>query len=202
MNQESGTSNPILYTLGHSNHSVEALLELLRQNAIQGVVDVRSSPYSRHASQFNKEHLENRLTSEGLSYTFLGHALGGLPQDRRFYDGEGYVLYDRIAATSAFRQAMNMVLRQAAGTPTVLLCGEEDPSECHRRLMLGRVAGQQGYDVLHLRGDGRAQDEATIAEEERMRKTQGQLLLFAFENELWRSTRPVSRKRRPRSSSL
>ena len=201
MNQEAGTPIPVLYTVGHSNHSLEAFLSLLRQHAIHLVADVRSSPYSRHASQFNKETLENELSSAGLSYTFLGHILGGLPQDHQFYDEEGYVLYDRITASPAFQREMETLLQQAEMVRTAVLCGEEDPSECHRRLMLGRIAKQRGYEVAHLRGDGRAQCEASLAEEERFRKTQGQLFLFALEVEgPWRSTRPVSRKKRPRSS--
>lgn len=203
MMQDSGDPSSILYTVGHSSHLLEAFLDLLRQHGIQLVADVRSSPYSRHAPQFNKESLENRLQETGCSYSYLGHVLGGHPQEHQFYDPEGYVLYDRIAASPAFQQEMNALLVQAAKAPTALLCGEEDPSECHRRLMLGRVARDRGFEVLHLRGDGCLQNETSMAEEQRFQKTQGQLLLFAPEDEEpWRSARPVSRKKRPRSSSL
>ena len=203
MKQESGAPSSVLYTMGHSTHVFEAFLGLLRQYEIQVVADVRSSPYSRHASQFNKEDLERQLLDGGLVYKFLGHVLGGRPQDSQFYDSEGYVLYDRIAASPPFHQEMIALLQQAADQRTVLLCGEEDPIECHRRLMLARVAQDRGCEVFHIRGDGRLQSETAMAEEERFRRTKGQLFLFASEDEKrWRSARPVSRKKRPRSSSL
>ena len=44
-----------LWTVGHSNHPLGAFLDLLAQHRIEVVADVRSSPYSRYASQFNRE---------------------------------------------------------------------------------------------------------------------------------------------------
>ncbi len=203
MKHEAVAAGLVLYTLGHSNHSFEAFLDLLGQHGIQLVVDVRSSPYSRHATQFNKGTLESRLRPEGLAYRFLGHVLGGRPQDTQFYDPEGYVLYDRIAASSAFQQEMTALLQQAIRLRTALLCGEEDPSDCHRRLLLGRVAGEREYEVFHLRGDGRMQNEVLLAEEERLQKTKGQLPLFDTESgKPWRSAQPVARQERPSPSPL
>jgi uncharacterized protein (DUF488 family) len=203
MKRESATTSLVLCTVGHSNHLFEAFVDLLRNHGIQMVADVRSSPYSRHAAQFNKETLESRLPAEGLSYRFLGHVLGGRPQDTRFYDPEGYVLYDRIAASSAFQQEITALLEQAIHVRTAVLCGEEDPRECHRRLLLGRVASERGYEIRHLRGDGRMQNEASMAEEERFQKTKGQLSLFDAQDEKpWRSARRVAREKRPSGSSL
>jgi len=193
----------VLYTVGHSNHSFEAFLDLLGRHEIHLVVDIRSSPYSRHAAQFNKGTLESRLRTVGLSYRFLGHVLGGRPQDTQFYDPEGYVLYDRIVASSAFQREMTALLQQAIHLRTALLCGEEDPSECHRRLLLGRVAREREYEVFHLRGDGRMQNEVLLAKEERLQKTKGQLPLFDTESEKpWKSARPVAREKRPSGSPL
>lgn len=203
MTHESSSTQLVLHTVGHSSHSFEAFLDLLRNHHIELVADVRSSPYSRHAAQFDKETLESRLLAEGLSYRFLGHVLGGRPQDPRYYDPEGYVLYDRIAASPAFTQEMTGLLQHAIHVRTALLCAEEDPRECHRRLLLGRVAGERGYEVLHLRGDGRVQEEALIAREERFQVTKGQLSLFDQEEDIpWRSARTVARDKRPRDSSL
>ncbi len=110
MKHEAAAASLVLYTVGHSNHSFEAFLDLLGHHGIRMVVDVRSSPYSRHAAHFNKGTLESRLPTEGLSYSFLGHVLGGRPQDTQFYDPEGYVLYDRIAASSVFQQEIAALL--------------------------------------------------------------------------------------------
>jgi uncharacterized protein (DUF488 family) len=57
-----------LYTIGHSNHSVETLIQLLAGNGVAQVVDVRSAPYSRYNPQFNRTDLEAALGAHGVRY--------------------------------------------------------------------------------------------------------------------------------------
>ncbi|HUV73400.1 MAG TPA: DUF488 family protein, partial [Anaerolineae bacterium] len=45
----------IIYTVGHSNVEAHEIVELLRSSGVEAVLDVRSSPYSRYAPQFNRE---------------------------------------------------------------------------------------------------------------------------------------------------
>ena len=82
----------ILWTIGHSNHPLEAFLDLLTRHRIEVLVDVRSSPYSRYASQFNREALRQPLHDRAVQYLFLGDLLGGRVEDDRFYDDPGRVL--------------------------------------------------------------------------------------------------------------
>ena len=39
-----------IFTVGHSNQSLESFLDLLGRHGIDLVVDVRSSPYSQYAT--------------------------------------------------------------------------------------------------------------------------------------------------------
>ena len=191
-----------ILTVGHSNHSPDFFLELLKRHGVEIAVDVRSSPYARYAVHFNKEPLEAYLRSGGLKYLFLGDALGGRPDGPEFYDSDGCVLYDRLAESPAFREGISRLVRGVAISCIALVCGEEDPSECHRRLLMGRVLAERGVDVFHIRGDGRLQSETELAEELEFRKTKGQMTLFDLE-ELgqWKSTQSVSPKNRPENSS-
>ncbi|KAB2857470.1 MAG: DUF488 domain-containing protein, partial [Anaerolineae bacterium] len=50
-----------LYTIGHSNHSLDDFLGLLKQHAITDLVDIRSAPQSRFSPHFNKKRLESTL---------------------------------------------------------------------------------------------------------------------------------------------
>lgn len=43
-----------IYTIGHSTHPIEKFVRLLEDRGITLVVDVRSTPYSRHCPQFNR----------------------------------------------------------------------------------------------------------------------------------------------------
>lgn len=185
-----------VWTLGHSNHAFEAFFDLLVRRRIETVVDVRSSPYSAYASQFNREAFGAALTGKGIRYEFLGDLIGGRVDDDRFYDDQGHVLYGLLAQSPNFLRGIDGLLAIAQNTPTAIVCGEENPTHCHRRLLIGRVLGERGVEVVHLRGDGRAQSEAEVAAAENFQKTKGQLSLFDVEEpDSWRSTQSVSPKR-------
>lgn len=215
-----------VWTIGHSNHPLERFLDLLEQHQITLLVDVRSSPYSRHASQFNKEAIRQPLQARAVGYLFLGDLLGGIPSVGRgnappgrredmempsqmagqeggqFYDRQGYVLYDRLAQSPAFQQGVERLLGKVGASRVALMCGEEDPTDCHRRLLIGRVLGARRVRVMHIRGDGSVQSEEEIAAQQRFRKTKGQLTLFDMEEpEEWKSTRSVLPREPPPSSS-
>jgi uncharacterized protein (DUF488 family) len=191
-----------LWTIGHSNHPLEAFLDLLAQHQMHVLIDVRSSPYSRYAAQFNRETIRPALQKRGIRYLFLGDLLGGRTADQQFYDDQGYVLYGRLAESPGFRKGIERLTEAMANSRTAILCGEEDPTDCHRRLLVGRVLQGRGVRVIHLRGDGRQQTEAELAAEEKFRKTKGQLNLFETEEPgEWKSTQSVLPGRAPPSSS-
>jgi len=191
-----------IWTIGHSNHPLDTFLDLLATHRIEVLVDVRSSPYSRYASHFNKGAIEGALLRRTIKYLFLGDCLGGRAEGEQFYDEQGHVLYDRVADSPAFRGGIDRLLQGAAKFRIALMCGEEDPAECHRRLLVGRVLAGRGVEVTHIRGDGRLQSETQLADEEEFRKTGGQLTLFDLqETDQWKSTQSVLPKRPPESSS-
>src|SRR5258708_18372462 len=71
-----------LFTVGHSNHSIERFMELLRQHDIEVIVDVRSNPASSRNPQFNRESLKASLGEAGIKYLFLGKELGARRSER------------------------------------------------------------------------------------------------------------------------
>ena len=191
-----------IWTIGHSNHSLEDFLGLLLQHRIAVLVDVRSSPYSRYAAHFNKEAIRPSLQDRGIKYLFLGDLLGGRAEGEQFYDQQGHVLYARLAESPDFQRGIDRLLRGVVTHRLALMCGEEDPTDCHRRLLIGRVLGRRGVDVRHVRGDGRVQSEAEVAAEEKFQKTKGQLTLFDMEEaDEWKSTQSVLPRKAPLNSS-
>ncbi|MBI4764652.1 MAG: DUF488 domain-containing protein [Deltaproteobacteria bacterium] len=190
-----------IYTIGHSNHSWENFLALLEEGRIEVVVDVRSSPFSRYAPHFNKDILENSLPRAGIKYLYLGNILGGRPETEELYDDKGHVNYDQIEQSPHFQEGINRLLKGAQSYKVALLCGEEDPAQCHRRLLIGRVLCKHGIGIIHIRGDGRLQSEEELTAEEDYQKHKGQMNLFAGqEAEEWKSTPSVSPKRARRNS--
>jgi len=186
-------------TIGHSNHPMQEFLELLRMHAIQVVADVRSNPYSKYATQFDREPLIESLRGAGLQYVYLGAELGGRPRRDAYYDAAGHVLYDKVVESPEFQEGVIRLIGGLQQYVVAVLCAEEDPAGCHRRLLVGRVLGERGVAVDHIRGDGRVQSEAELAAAE---PHSNQLSLFDEIEAPWKSVPSVSPKKRQSSSSL
>jgi uncharacterized protein (DUF488 family) len=146
----------MLFTIGHSNHSVKSFINILHLNFIEYVIDVRSAPFSRHVPHFNKPDLVISLQAEGLHYMHMGKELGGFPQDRSLYTAEGLVDYDRLAAIASFQKGLDRITKGIQkGFRIVLMCAEENPQKCHRHFLLAKeFAERRKIAVSHLRADG------------------------------------------------
>ncbi len=192
----------ILYTVGHSSHSIELFTELLKNHAIQVLVDVRSAPYSRYAPQFDHDLLPHSLHQADIKYLFLGKELGGRPNKSDYYDADGHVLYSRMIADPVFVSGIERLEHGMSGYRIALMCGEEDPAHCHRRLLVTRVLMERGHQVLHIRGDGRIMPDEAVAKESGKSLVNEQPALFAeLDEDQWRSTASVSPRKAPASSS-
>lgn len=189
---------PRIYTVGHSNRTLEEFVALIKQHEIEVLVDVRSQPYSRYTPQFNGASLKETAPAAGVRYLFLGKELGGRPEGHRFYDADGRVLYNVVAEAPLFLSGIERLKVGIQRYRVAILCAEEDPTGCHRRLLVGRVLTGQGIPVVHIRGDGRMQSEEQLQEAAH----DGQLSLFgAQEVREWKSIRSVLPKEpRPASS--
>jgi uncharacterized protein (DUF488 family) len=178
-----------VFTIGHSNVSFETLLLNLRAYSIEAVADVRSQPVSRYTPHFNRAELTRRLQEAGIRYAFMGDTLGGRPSGAEYYDDEGHVRYDLWSASEAFRGGIEAVLAERQGSRIAIMCAEEDPTACHRHLLIARVlrtVGVPGSAIVHIRRSSEFQpDDALPAQ--------------ASLTGEWRSPHPVARGRRVRS---
>ncbi len=153
--------NPI-YTIGHSNTSVDKLVLLLKQNKIQVLADVRSVPYSRHVPQANREAIERAIKAAGIKYLFIGEQLGGRPKDIKIKDEQGNLDYSKLASTERFREGMDRLLKGASQYYVCLMCSEEDPSRCHRSLLISKELDKLGIEVRHIRRDGHIETQGEL----------------------------------------
>jgi uncharacterized protein (DUF488 family) len=189
-----GSVKNLAFTIGHSNHSAEKFVRLLKGYGIEVVVDTRSHPYSRHAPRFNASAIEAVLSKDDIGYVFLGGELGGRPEGGEFYDAQGRVDYALVGCSRPFLDGISSLEKELRTHTAALLCSEEDPARCHRRLLVGRALEERGFTLRHIRGDGSIQIEG---------ETDGvQPILFPErEASPRKSIRSVSRKRRRPSSS-
>ena len=145
--------NPI-FTIGHSNATAEQLFSLLEKNNVQLLTDVRSTPYSKHNPQANREAIQRGARRSGIEYVFMGEYLGGKPREVNVYDELGNFDYSQLAATDSFNEGMRRLVEGAARYRICLLCAEEDPVRCHRGLLISRELAKLGIEVRHIRHDG------------------------------------------------
>lgn len=144
---------PTLFTIGHSDHEMSALIDLLRRHGVAAVVDVRSQPYSRLHDQFNRETLAAALRQAGIDYLFLGRELGARRDERESYR-DHQARYDLIARLPAFQEGLDRVRREAAARRVSLLCAEKDPIACHRMLLVCRNLRSDPIEIRHILADG------------------------------------------------
>lgn len=140
-----------LYTIGHSNHTQDELLELLVTHDINVVVDVRSVPASNHNPQFNQEVISFFLHEHHIDYQFLGRELGARRMDSINEDGQ--VDFDQAIHTSLFHQGIEKVLQLLSDKRVVLMCSEANPLECHRFALVARYFHEHGVEVFHILKD-------------------------------------------------
>ncbi len=142
-----------LFTIGHSNLDIKDFLSLLSKHNVTALADVRSSPYSRYVSQFNKENLKNSLLNSGIKYVFLGQELGARPKDRSCYV-DGKALYQNIAKTTLFSQGIERLSKGSKTYNIALMCAEKDPITCHRAVLICQHLKVLPLDINHILQDG------------------------------------------------
>ena len=139
---------PILFTIGHSTRTLDEFLSLLKQNEINAVADVRSSPFSRHMPHFNRDALQQSLKTHGIQYVFLGDELGARREEQECYV-EGVAKYELIEKTAAFAEGLERIRKGTSLFRIAMMCAEKDPLTCHRTILVARALRDE-YQIRHI----------------------------------------------------
>ncbi len=145
-----------VFTVGHSNHTVDHFIEMLQSHQVSVIADVRSVPYSRFAVQFNKDPLRQALAEAGIHYVFLGNELGARSKDPNCYE-HGRVIYDRLAQTDLFLSGLSRLSQGIESESVAIMCTEKDPLDCHRTLLVARALVERHFTVDHILAVGKAE---------------------------------------------
>jgi uncharacterized protein (DUF488 family) len=146
-----------IFTVGHSNLALDALIAALRRHRVAVVADVRAFPGSRRHPQFAAATLSAELPRRGICYRHF-RALGGRRRVRPDspnggWEVEAFRAYADYALTPEFAAAFGDLTRLARAQPVALMCAEGVWWRCHRRLIADRLA-VAGWTVRHIRSDG------------------------------------------------
>lgn len=142
------------FTVGHSNHSIEDFIRILKSNNINCIVDVRSSPYSAYSSQFNKESLMHYLKIENITYLFMGDVLGARYKNSNLLFSNGKVNFAKVSATKEFQNGIYRVIDGIKKNFIVsLMCSEKEPFDCHRFVLVSKSLQDKGVQIKHILPD-------------------------------------------------
>src|SRR5215472_5843455 len=142
-----------IWTIGHSNRTLDQFIELLTTHQIQLLADVRRFPGSRRLPHFNKENLSESLPRIGIEYVHFPE-LGGRRKVRpdspnTVWRNEAFRGYADFMMTDEFRAGIDRLLRHAAEKRTAIMCSEALWWQCHRS-MISDYLKATGHEVIHI----------------------------------------------------
>lgn len=145
---------PFIFTIGHSTHSIDEFVELLKLHGAKEVVDVRSIPMSGHNPQFNTDTLKESLQQAHIKYKHL-KKLGGLRHSKKDSINLGWrnISFRGFAdymATQEFSEGLDALIKISGMRKTVIMCAEAVPWRCHRSLIADALTkkGWLVYDIM------------------------------------------------------
>jgi uncharacterized protein (DUF488 family) len=145
------------FTIGHSTRSIDDFVDLLRQEGVQLLVDVRTVPRSRTNPQYNSDVLPETLSAFQIGYTHVA-ALGGLrghnrdipPAVNAFWENQSFHNYADYAMTDVFRSGLGKLRELGHAQRSAVMCAEAVWWRCHRRIIADYLitAGEMVFHIL------------------------------------------------------
>ncbi|MCX8172927.1 MAG: DUF488 domain-containing protein [Archaeoglobaceae archaeon] len=145
-----------IYTIGHSNLDFTTFTNLLLENAIEVVVDIRRFPKSRF-EHFNAEYLKQKLSEVGIEY-MNADKLGGFRKKifkvspNKAIKSEGFRNYADFMLTEEFEKEIKKLIELAERRRVALMCAEKFFWRCHRKFLSDYLTFH-GFRVYHIIGE-------------------------------------------------
>ena len=153
--------NPF-FTVGHSTHTIDDFVALLRDVEMELIVDVRTVPRSRKNPQYNRDVLPASLKAFKIEYTHIPE-LGGLRSRRlipasvnAFWRNESFHNYADYAMGDEFRAGLHKLYEAGHAKRCAVMCAEAVWWRCHRRIIADYLIAA-GETVMHILANGRSE---------------------------------------------
>jgi len=149
-----------LWTIGHSTREWDVFIGMLREAAIDCLVDVRRFAGSRRNPQFAPSAMAPALVSAGIAYKPMPELGGRRVAQADSPNGAWRVAafrgYADYMASADFVQARIRLMREADNARSAVMCAEALWWQCHRRLIADDFVAR-GWQVVHLMAPGKQQ---------------------------------------------
>lgn len=151
-----------LFTVGHSDRSLEEFLGILRDAGVTAVVDVRRLPGSAKHPQYNADALAESLRQAGIEYRRIT-GLGGRrpvsrsipPEVNGFWENRSFHNYADHALGDEFDAGLAELRTLSTRKTVAIMCAEAVWWRCHRRIIADHLLARE-ETVIHLLGPGRS----------------------------------------------
>jgi uncharacterized protein (DUF488 family) len=155
-----------IFTIGHSTHSIEEFVEMLKAHDIEFVVDVRTIPKSRHNPQYNSDTLAATLYKRAIGYEHLPD-LGGLRHAKKdsintAWENASFRGFADYMQTEDFQKSLSTLIETAGKQPTAIMCAEAVPWRCHRSLIADALLAR-GIKVKDIMSKSSAKEHKLTA---------------------------------------
>jgi len=150
-----------VYSIGHSDLPFDEFLHRLRTAGIQILVDLRSTPLSKHAPQYNQKNLVEKLPAFGITYHHLkelgGKGRKGLTRSPNTGLSKPWQAYADYMLSDEFERGLMQLTALVTIGTVAMFCAEADWKKCHRRF-LADILTVRGVKVVHLTEEGLRMD--------------------------------------------
>ncbi len=175
----------MLFTIGHSSHTIEEFINILKKFDIDYLCDVRSTPYSKFMPLYNKENLKKNLEGVNIKYIFLGKELGARRTEQEVLT-DGVVDFNKLSNDETFLKGINRIIKGLEQYNLVIMCTEKNPIDCHRTILIAKKFSEMGIEVNHINFDGNliSQKEIEVKLIENYFPDRNQINIFEINNEI------------------
>lgn len=152
-------SRPV-YTVGYALiPDIRNMMLQLKGLDVDAIIDIRSSPWSKTYTAYDKPALIEACKKYGFHYRHYSREFGARQRNPDF-SVDGQVNFERFSQSEQFRSGIDKVIRSSQeGYTLCLLCAEKDPIICHRSILIGRALHESGIQVIHLTAAGQESHE-------------------------------------------
>lgn len=142
-----------LYTIGFTKTTAESFFSRLSKAGVKKVVDVRLNNVSQLAGFAKKQDLQYFLKAIcGIDYEHRPELAPGQDLlDAYKKDRGNWTIYERKFLDLMAKRKIEETIPRSAVDEACLLCSEDKPHHCHRRLVAEYLKEKWGdLDIIHL----------------------------------------------------
>lgn len=151
----------MIWSIGHSNRTMDEFLNILHQFEIKNLTDVRAFPSSKNFPHFSKSQLSNVLEQNKINYTHLP-LLGGKRKPLKDSMNNGwrnpsFRAYADYMDTNMFSEGIKELCTLSQLNRTAYMCAEVLWWQCHRALISDYLKAD-GYPIEHILSSTKTQE--------------------------------------------